>query len=149
MAAVAPTAMLAVLIDADNTQAGMASFVLAETSKYGTAVVKRACGDWTSNYLKGWKDTLFKNSIQPIQQFAYTTGKNSTDAMTVFNDNVDGWSGFAIIENTSKRTRPDFEPHTFGYEKLEELMQFTGMFDLDYRFPQSGKTACGIHAIYR
>jgi NYN domain len=71
------TARLAVLIDADNAQASITEILLAEVAKFGIANVKRAYGDWTSTNLKGWKDQLLEQSIQPIQQFAYTKGKNS------------------------------------------------------------------------
>jgi hypothetical protein len=74
---------LAVLIDADNAQPAITEALLAEVAKYGTAHVKRAYGDWTGTSLKGWKDHLLAQSIQPIQQFAYTTGKNATDAAMV------------------------------------------------------------------
>ena len=47
------TARLAVLIDADNAQAGIIEDLLAEVARYGTASVKRAYGDWTSTSLKG------------------------------------------------------------------------------------------------
>lgn len=74
------TATLAVLIDADNAQPAIMDGLLAEIAKYGTAHVKRAYGDWTGTNLRGWKDHLLAQSIQPIQQFAYTTGKSATDA---------------------------------------------------------------------
>lgn len=64
---------LAVLIDADNAQASIVGELLAEVSRYGTASVKRAYGDWTTTNLKGWKDVLHKMAIQPMQQFSYTT----------------------------------------------------------------------------
>lgn len=56
---------IAVLVDADNAQPCKASLVLAEVAKYGTASVKRAYGDWTEPNLKGWKEQLLQNSIQP------------------------------------------------------------------------------------
>ncbi|HEY2285045.1 MAG TPA: NYN domain-containing protein, partial [Streptosporangiaceae bacterium] len=62
-------AKLAVLIDADNAQPSITEGLLAEVAKYGTAHVKRAYGDWTGTSLKGWKDQLLAQSIQPIQQF--------------------------------------------------------------------------------
>ncbi len=74
---------LAVLIDADNAQPAIAEALLAEVAKYGTAHVKRAYGDWTSTHLKGWKEQLLKQSIQPIQQFGYTSGKNATDSAMI------------------------------------------------------------------
>jgi hypothetical protein len=74
---------LAVLIDADDAQPGIAEGLLAEVAKYGTEHVKRAYGDWTGTSLRGWKDHLLAQSIQPIQQFAYTKGTNATDAAMV------------------------------------------------------------------
>jgi hypothetical protein len=71
---------LAVLIDADNAQHSIIDKLLAEISNYGTANIKRAYGNWTSSNLIGWKEALHTNAIQPIQQFNYTTGKNSTDS---------------------------------------------------------------------
>ena len=44
---------------------------------------KRIYGDWTGPRLKGWKEVLLMHSIQPIQQFAYTTGKNATDSAMI------------------------------------------------------------------
>ena len=103
------TACLAVLIDADNAQPCMASLVLAEVAKFGTASVKRAYGDWTTPNLNGWKQYLLENSIQPIQQFAYTKGKNSTDAamaidaMDLLNSNC--YDGFCLVSSDSDFTR--------------------------------------------
>ncbi|MEU5451922.1 NYN domain-containing protein [Streptomyces californicus] len=103
------TAKLAVLIDADNAQPGAVGELLAEVAKYGTAHVKRAYGDWTGTQLKGWKDHLLAQSIQPIQQFAYTSGKNATDSAMVI-DAMDllyteRFNGFCIISSDSDFTR--------------------------------------------
>lgn len=102
-------AKLAVLIDADNAQPGTIEALLAEVAKYGTAHVKRAYGDWTGTNLKGWKDQLLAQSIQPMQQFAYTIGKNSTDAAMVI-DAMDllyseRFDGFCIVSSDSDFTR--------------------------------------------
>jgi uncharacterized LabA/DUF88 family protein len=102
-------ARLAVLIDADNAQPGIVEALLAEIAKYGTAHVKRAYGDWTSTSLRGWKDHLLAQSIQPIQQFAYTRGKNATDAAMVI-DAMDllysgRFDGFCIVSSDSDFTR--------------------------------------------
>ena len=102
-------AKLAVLIDADNAQPATTDGLLAEVAKYGTAHVKRAYGDWTGTSLKGWKDQLLAQSIQPIQQFAYTTGKNATDAAMVI-DAMDllyseRFDGFCIVSSDSDFTR--------------------------------------------
>src|SRR6266487_2592221 len=77
------SAKLAVLIDADNASPAAIEGLLAEVAKYGTAHVKRAYGDWTGTSLRGWKEQLLDQSIQPVQQFAYTTGKNATDTAMV------------------------------------------------------------------
>ncbi len=70
---------LALLIDGDNVSPKIIDELLAEIAKYGNASVKRIYGDWTKPNLGGWKDCLLEHSIQPVQQFAYTTGKNATD----------------------------------------------------------------------
>ncbi|ANZ40842.1 Maebl [Lentzea guizhouensis] len=103
------TARLAVLIDADNARPSITEGLLAEVAKYGTAHVKRAYGDWTGTSLKGWKDHLLAQSIQPVQQFAYTTGKNATDAAMVI-DAMDllysgRFDGFCIVSSDSDFTR--------------------------------------------
>jgi len=100
---------LAVLIDADNAQPGLLEALLAEVAAYGTAHVKRAYGDWTGTNLKGWKEHLLAYSIQPIQQFAYTTGKNATDAAMVI-DAMDllytaRFDGFCLVSSDSDFTR--------------------------------------------
>ncbi|MPZ84679.1 MAG: NYN domain-containing protein [Actinophytocola sp.] len=100
---------LAVLIDADNAQPSITEGLLAEVAKYGTAHVKRAYGDWTGTSLKGWKDHLLAQSIQPVQQFAYTRGKNATDAAMVI-DAMDllysgRFDGFCIVSSDSDFTR--------------------------------------------
>ncbi|KAF4453470.1 NYN and OST-HTH LOTUS domain [Fusarium albosuccineum] len=237
-----PTVKLAVLIDADNAQPSMASHVLQEIAKYGTAFVKRAYGDWTGMNLKGWKDQLLKNSIQPIQQFAYTQGKNATDAamvidamdllysnrfdgfclissdsdftrlasriresglvvygcgerktpqpfvtacdkfiyienlapkiespksiglsspksITIGHGNIpthvaawiieaveatsdeDGWAGLANVGHLLVKRYPDFDPRTYGFTKLNELITATSMFEIDRRIPGEGKPA--------
>ncbi len=102
-------ARLAVLIDADNAQPAIVDALLAEIAKYGTAHVKRAYGDWTTGALRGWKDQLLAQSIQPIQQFAYTRGKNATDAAMVI-DAMDllysgRFDGFCVVSSDSDFTR--------------------------------------------
>jgi uncharacterized LabA/DUF88 family protein len=100
---------LAVLIDADNAQPSLTEGLLAEVAKYGTAHVKRAYGDWTSTHLKGWKEQLLTQSIQPIQQFGYTSGKNATDSAMII-DAMDllyteRFDGFCIVSSDSDFTR--------------------------------------------
>lgn len=100
---------LAVLIDADNAQASIIHELLEEVSRYGTASVKRAYGDWTTTSLKKWKNELHEMAIQPIQQFSYTTGKNSTDSALII-DAMDllhagGLNGFCLVSSDSDFTR--------------------------------------------
>lgn len=100
---------LAVLIDADNAQATIVEGLLAEIAKYGTAHVKRIYGDWTLPNLGSWKETLLKHSIQPMQQFRYTKGKNATDGAMMI-DAMDllysrNFDGFCIVSSDSDFTR--------------------------------------------
>ncbi|KAH2909188.1 hypothetical protein KXW25_004275 [Aspergillus fumigatus] len=100
---------LAVLIDADNARFSIVNLVLSEIAKYGTAQAKRAYGDWSSPCLKGWKDKLLEQSIQPIQQFAYTQGKNATDSAMII-DAMDllhsgRYDGFCVVSSDSDFTR--------------------------------------------
>src|SRR4051794_35048364 len=102
-------ALLAVLIDADNADSSIIEGLLAEVSTFGVASVKRIYGDWTNTRLNKWKDTLLAQSIQPIQQFAYTTGKNATDSAMII-DAMDllhagEFDGFCIISSDSDFTR--------------------------------------------
>lgn len=103
------SAKLAVLIDADNAQASMVTELFEEVSRYGTASVKRAYGDWTTTNLKGWKDVLHTMAIQPVQQFGYTMGKNSTDSSLII-DAMDllhtgDLNGFCLVSSDSDFTR--------------------------------------------
>ncbi|MCU0570185.1 MAG: NYN domain-containing protein [Oculatellaceae cyanobacterium Prado106] len=100
---------LAVLIDADNTSADLIEPLLKEIAKYGTAHVKRIYGDWTKTQLNKWKLRLNEFAIQPIQQFEYTTGKNSTDSALII-DAMDllysqRFDGFCIVSSDSDFTR--------------------------------------------
>lgn len=103
------TSKLAVLIDADNAQPGVVDGLLAEIANYGTASVKRIYGDWTAPSLKGWKEVLLQHSIQPIQQFAYTKGKNATDSAMII-DAMDllytgKFDGFCLVSSDSDFTK--------------------------------------------
>jgi len=103
------TARLAVLIDADNASASVVKELLEEVAKYGTATVKRAYGDWTTTNLVGWKEHLHRHAIQPMQQFAYTKGKNSTDSAFII-DAMDllyagNLDGFCLVSSDSDFTR--------------------------------------------
>lgn len=100
---------IALLIDCDNVSSTAVEGVLAELAKHGTVNVRHAHGDWKSSYLSGWVEKLHPNAIRPLQQFAYTSGKNATDAAMIidamdllYSKNVDG---FALMTSDS-----DFTP---------------------------------------
>lgn len=119
-----PNDRLAVLIDADNTSPKHAGALFDELASFGVATVKRAYGDWTTPQLSGWKKELNQHAIAPKQQFAYTTGKNSTDSALIidamdllYTGNVDA---FALVSSDS---------------------DFTG---LATRLRESGKTVYGL-----
>ncbi len=103
------TQKLAVLIDADNAQPTIIEGLLAEIAKYGTANVKRIYGDWTQPQLRSWKEVLLQHSIQPIQQFGYTRGKNATDSALII-DAMDllytkRFDGFCLVSSDSDFTK--------------------------------------------
>jgi uncharacterized LabA/DUF88 family protein len=109
MASAPDFARLAVLIDGDNTTPSIIEALLAEIAKYGSATVKRAYGDWTTSNLRGWKEAINAHAIQPMQQFAYTTGKNSTDSALIidamdllYTGNLDG---FCLVSSDSDFTK--------------------------------------------
>ncbi|MGO8063611.1 NYN domain-containing protein [Rhizobium johnstonii] len=100
---------LALLIDGDNASPKIVSGLLAEIATYGTASVRRIYGDWTKPNLNGWKECLLEHSIQPVQQFAYTTGKNATDGAMII-DAMDllytgRFSAFCIVSSDSDFAR--------------------------------------------
>ncbi|EDU44103.1 NYN multi-domain protein [Pyrenophora tritici-repentis] len=100
---------LALLIDGDNVSPKIIAGLMAEVANYGTASVRRIYGDWTSPYLNGWKACLLHHSITPIQQFAYTTGKNVTDGAMII-DAMDllytgRLSSFCLVSSDSDFTR--------------------------------------------
>lgn len=103
-----PTLRLAVLIDADNAQAAVIEGLLAEIARFGEATVKRIYGDFTAPASASWKKVLQKYAIKPVQQFAYTTGKNATDS-TLIIDAMDllytrKFDGFCLITSDSDFT---------------------------------------------
>ena len=117
---------VAVLIDCDNISHQICEAIFEEASGHGTLGIKRAYGDWTSPHLSGWKTHLSFHALQPIQQFAYTVGKNATDSALIidamdllYSGNVDV---FCIVSSDSDFTR------------------------LAMRLRESGKTVYGIGA---
>ena len=100
---------IALLIDADNAPAARIGALLAELAKYGTASARRIYGDFTSPQLAAWKKVLLDHSIQPVQQFAYTRGKNATDSALII-DAMDllyseRFDAFALVSSDSDFTR--------------------------------------------
>ncbi len=100
---------LAVLIDADNAPASIIGGLIAEIAKYGVASVKRIYGDWTQPQLGSWKKVLLEHSINPVQQFGYTKGKNATDSALII-DAMDllyteRFDGFCLVSSDSDFTR--------------------------------------------
>ena len=100
---------LAVLIDADNASRTAMRDVMAEIAVYGTPTIKRIYGDWTTPNLASWKPLLLENAITPVQQYGYTTGKNSTDSAMIidamdilYTGQVDG---FVLVSSDSDFTR--------------------------------------------
>ncbi|WP_226596747.1 NYN domain-containing protein [Marinobacter nauticus] len=129
---------IAVLIDADNAQLSKLPFILEELSSHGHVVTKRAYGDWSIDSLKNWKTVLNELAIQPIQQFAYTKGKNATDASMII-DAMDllysqKFDAFALISSDSdftklaSRLRED-EIYVFGFGEHKTPTSFRNACD--------------------
>lgn len=102
------TLRLAVLIDADNAPAAMIEGLLAEIARFGEATVKRIYGDFTSPHSAQWKKVLHTHAIKPVQQFAYTSGKNATDSALII-DAMDllytrRFDGFCLVSSDSDFT---------------------------------------------
>ena len=100
---------LAVLIDADNISPKYVKVILDEAASFGIAAVKRIYGDWSDPRLKSWRDVLLNNSIIPMQQYSYTSGKNATDSAMII-DAMDllyagNLGGFCIVSSDSDFTR--------------------------------------------
>ena len=100
---------LAVLIDGDNIPSGSVKEMMEEIAKYGNPTIKRIYGDWTKPNLSKWKSLLLENAITPIQQYAYTTGKNATDSAMIidamdilYSEKV---NGFCLVSSDSDFTR--------------------------------------------
>jgi uncharacterized LabA/DUF88 family protein len=100
---------LAVLIDGDNITSAYVTEMMGEIAKYGNPTIKRIYGDWTSPHLSKWKTPLLQNAITPIQQYAYTSGKNATDSAMIidamdilYRGKVDG---FCLVSSDSDFTK--------------------------------------------
>ena len=136
---------IAVLVDADNAQHSKVNAILEEISAHGHIVIKRAYGDWSSEYLKNWKQSLNELAIQPIQQFAYTTGKNSTDASMIIDAMDLLYSGkfdaFALVSSDSDFTKlasrlRESEIFVFGVGQKKTPISFRNACD-DFIFTEN------------
>jgi uncharacterized protein (TIGR00288 family) len=103
------TRKIALLIDCDNVSHTAIEGVLEELATHGTVNVRHAHGNWNSPSLSGWAEKLHPHAIRPMQQFAYTKGKNATDSAMIidamdllYSGNVDA---FALMTSDS-----DFTP---------------------------------------
>ena len=129
---------IAILIDAENTQLSYLEAILTEISKNGYVIVKRAYGDWSSPYLKNWKQSMNELAIQPIQQFSYTQGKNSSDAALII-DAMDllysnKFNAFALISSDSDFTRlatrlKESQVYVFGVGERKTPIAFRNSCD--------------------
>jgi len=129
----------AVLIDSDNISAKYISYILNELTKYGTITYKRIYGDWTSSRASKWKEKLLENSINPIQQFSNTVGKNATDSALIidamdilYSNNVEG---FCIVSSDS------------DFTKLASRLRESGMSVIgmgENKTPQAFRAACTV-----
>ena len=136
---------IAVLIDEDNAQHSLIKHILEEVSAHGHVVVKRAYGDWSSDYLKNWKISLNELAIQPIQQFSYTTGKNATDASMII-DAMDllysnKFDAFALVSSDSDFTKlasrlRESEIFVFGVGEKKTPISFRNACD-DFIFTEN------------
>ena len=136
---------VAVLIDADNAQLSKLSAILDEISAHGHVLIKRAYGDWSVEALKNWKTSLNELAIQPIQQFAYTTGKNSTDASMIidamdllYSEKIDA---FALVSSDSDFTKlasrlRESEKFVFGVGEKKTPVSFRNACD-DFIFTEN------------
>lgn len=129
---------IAVLIDAENAQHSVLGPVLAELSKHGHIIVKKAYGDWSSNHLRNWKQPLNELAINPVQQFSYTQGKNSSDAAMIIDAMDLLYSGkfdaFALITSDSDFTKlasrlKESQIYVFGVGEQKTPLAFRNACD--------------------
>ena len=132
-----PTKRLAVLIDADNAQPTVIEALLGEVARFGEATVRRIYGDFTAPTSNTWKKFLNRHSIKPVQQFAYTTGKNATDS-TMIIDAMDllytqRFDGFCLVTSDSDFTG-------LAVRLREEGLQVFGFGE--QKTPEAFRNAC-------
>jgi len=132
------SATLAILIDADNARPSIVQGLMDEVAKLGRATVRRIYGDWTTPNLGPWKTALLDHSIQPVQQFAYTKGKNATDSALIidamdllYGGNLDG---FCLVSSDSDFTRlasrlKESGKRVYGFGELKTPKPFVAACD--------------------
>ena len=130
---------IAILIDGDNAQAKLLKETIEEVSKYGKATIRRIYGDWTSQTMNSWKTLINQHSINPIQKFSYTSGKNSTDGALIIDamDILHGKNveGFCIVSSDS------------DYTGLAKRIREEGLFVMgigEKKTPESFVQSCDI-----
>ncbi|MGE5374751.1 MAG: NYN domain-containing protein [Bacteroidota bacterium] len=130
---------IAILIDGDNAQSSLLPQMLVETGRHGQVTVRRIYGDWTTNSMNSWKETLNYHAFQPIQQFRYTVGKNATDsamiidAMDILHSGV--VDGFCLVSSDS------------DYTRLATRIRETGIFVMgigERKTPKAFVNACDL-----
>ena len=129
---------IAVLIDAENAQYSILEAVLSELKKHGHIIVKKAYGDWSSNHLRNWKQPLNELAINPVQQFSYTQGKNSSDAAMII-DAMDllyskKFDAFALVSSDSDFTKlasrlKESQIYVFGVGEQKTPISFRNACD--------------------
>jgi uncharacterized LabA/DUF88 family protein len=146
------TATLAILIDADNASPAIIQALMDEVAKLGRATVRRIYGDWTTPNLGSWKSALLDHSIQPVQQFAYTRGKNATDSALII-DAMDllyagNLDGFCLVSSDSDFTRlasrlKESGKSVYGFGELKTPKPFVAACDRFIYTEVLGKAAGG------
>jgi uncharacterized LabA/DUF88 family protein len=130
---------IAILIDGDNAQSSLLPQMLVEAGRHGQVTVRRIYGDWTTNQMNSWKETLNFHAFQPIQQFRYTVGKNATDsamiidAMDILHSGV--VDGFCLVSSDS------------DYTRLATRIRETGIFVMgigEKKTPKAFVNACDL-----
>jgi len=130
---------IAILIDGDNAQSSLLPQMLVEAGRHGQVTVRRIYGDWTTNNMNSWKETLNYHAFQPIQQFRYTIGKNATDsamiidAMDLLHSGV--VDGFCLVSSDS------------DYTRLATRIRETGIFVMgigEKKTPKAFVNACDV-----
>jgi hypothetical protein len=130
---------IAMLIDGDNAQSSLLPQMLVEAGRYGQVTVRRIYGDWTTNNMNSWKETLNYHAFQPIQQFRYTIGKNATDSAMIIDAmdilHADVVDGFCLVSSDS------------DYTRLATRIRETGIFVMgigEKKTPKAFVNACDV-----